>query len=89
MIPDGEGSSDMRTRGGIMLVLAVSAIGATGARQPQPATATRVDLERLGPQVGTRLPDFTLRDQHSSPRALTSLLGPKGALIVFFRSADW
>jgi peroxiredoxin len=35
------------------------------------------------------LPDFTLRDQNGQPHSLKSLLGPKGALIVFFRSADW
>ena len=81
---------DCRTRGAIVLVLAALSIGVTGAGKPQPGAATtKVDLERLGPQVGSRLPDFTLRDQRGSPRALTSLLGPKGALIVFFRSADW
>jgi hypothetical protein len=51
--------------------------------------AAKVDVERVGPQVGTGLPDFSLRDQHGDVHSLKSLLGPKGALIVFFRSADW
>jgi cytochrome oxidase Cu insertion factor (SCO1/SenC/PrrC family) len=56
------------------------------AGQPAPAA---VDVAALGPQVGERVPDFTLRDQHGAPRALRSVLGPTGGLLVFFRSADW
>jgi hypothetical protein len=78
------------TRGVIVSALAFLTIGLGEAREPQGSAATAtLDLERLGPQVGSRLPDFTLRDQHGAPHALESLLGPKGALIVFFRSADW
>ncbi len=33
--------------------------------------------------------DFSLRNQHGEVRSLKSVLGPNGALIVFFRSADW
>jgi len=47
------------------------------------------DVQKLGPQVGDRVPDFTLLDQHRRSRALTSLMGPKGLMLVFFRSADW
>jgi peroxiredoxin len=43
----------------------------------------------MGPRVGDALPEFTLRDQGGQTRSLKSLLGPKGAVIVFFRSADW
>jgi hypothetical protein len=50
---------------------------------------TRAELDALGPQVGQLAPDFTLPDQHGQPHRLSSLLGPKGALLVFFRSADW
>lgn len=42
-----------------------------------------------GPALGSRMPDFTLRDQNGQPHSLQSLLGPKGAVILFFRSADW
>ena len=42
-----------------------------------------------GPAVGSRMPDFSLQDQDGHTRALSSLLGPKGAVILFFRSADW
>ncbi|MBZ5611303.1 MAG: peroxiredoxin family protein [Acidobacteriia bacterium] len=42
-----------------------------------------------GPPVGSRMPDFALQDQDGKTRSLQSLLGPKGAVILFFRSADW
>lgn len=54
-----------------------------------PAAGTRVDVSRLGPQVGQRIPDFTLRDQTGKTWTRASIAGPKGAMLVFFRSADW
>jgi hypothetical protein len=48
-----------------------------------------VNVEALGPKVGERLPTFALNDQTDKPRTLESIVGPKGAMIVFFRSADW
>jgi cytochrome oxidase Cu insertion factor (SCO1/SenC/PrrC family) len=47
------------------------------------------DLRSVGPQIGTKVPAFTLPDQAGQPRTLASLMGPKGAILVFFRSADW
>jgi peroxiredoxin len=35
------------------------------------------------------MPDFELQDQAGAARSLNSLLGPKGAVILFYRSADW
>ena len=59
-----------------------------------PLTAQRmppdkIDVARLGPQVGERVPDFSLKDQDGAIRNLNSILGPKGAMLVFIRSADW
>jgi hypothetical protein len=74
----------------LVLGLALLAISAGQAREPQSASpGATVDVERVGPQVGASLPDFNLRDQHGEAHALKALLGPKGGLIVFFRSADW
>jgi hypothetical protein len=53
------------------------------------ASQSAVDLEQVGPQVGSRVPSFTLPDQTGRLRTLDSLMGPKGAILVFFRSADW
>jgi len=49
----------------------------------------KIDLSKLGPQVGDRVPDFSLKDQNGKTWDLQSIMGPKGALLVFFRSADW
>jgi hypothetical protein len=48
-----------------------------------------IDLSKVGPQVGQRVPDFTLQDQNGKAWTLQSILGPKGAMLVFVRSADW
>ena len=50
---------------------------------------TPVNLSKLGPQVGQRVPDFNLKDQNGKPWTLDSIMGFKGAMLVFFRSADW
>ena len=59
---------------------------------PVPAMAqspARIDVSKLGPQVGDRVPDFNLQDQNGKTWTLQSIMGPKGAMLVFFRSADW
>jgi hypothetical protein len=52
-------------------------------------TRTRVDVSKLGPQVGERVPDFRLMDQTGKEQTLQSIMGPRGAMLVFVRSADW
>lgn len=58
------------------------------AQQAAPS-APLPDVQKLGPQVGARVPDFTLSDQSGQRRSLQSLIGPKGLMLVFSRSADW
>ena len=55
-------------------------------QQPSPPLP---DVQKLGPQVGTPVPNFTLSDQRGQQRTLQSLMGPKGLMLVFSRSADW
>jgi len=43
----------------------------------------------VGPKVGQPVPVFSLPDQRCEPRSLESLRGPRGTMLVFFRSADW
>lgn len=47
------------------------------------------DTSKIGPQVGATVPAFSGTDQFGTPRTLASIYGPKGAMLVFFRSADW
>jgi cytochrome oxidase Cu insertion factor (SCO1/SenC/PrrC family) len=71
-------------------VLAVSLwLGPSTLLSQQSAGAAAVDVETLGPKVGELLPDFSLPDQHGQQRSMKSLIGANGAVIVFFRSADW
>lgn len=86
----------MRTYTNMFAALAVLSLTLTAAN---PATARRQggtstpaaqpDVQRLGPQVGQRVPDFTLVDQDGRQRSLQSLMGEKGLILVFSRSADW
>ena len=67
-------------------LLALVALVTSGAASQVPAT---VDTSKLGPQVGAVVPAFSGVDQFGKPRTLASSYGPKGAMLVFFRSADW
>ena len=49
-----------------------------------------VMAEDLGPAVGTVAPSIgTPPDQTGKPRALADLMGSKGLVLMFFRSAAW
>ena len=44
---------------------------------------------KTGPEVGQQVPAFSATDQNGRTQDLKSIMGPKGAMLVFFRSADW
>jgi hypothetical protein len=44
---------------------------------------------KTGPAAGSPAPDFSALDQAGRTQTLQSIMGPKGAMLVFFRSADW
>ena len=44
---------------------------------------------KTGPEVGTTVPALEAPDQNGRLQNLQTILGPKGALLVFYRSADW
>jgi cytochrome oxidase Cu insertion factor (SCO1/SenC/PrrC family) len=77
----------------VVFALAMSLLlpaGAVRAQSPPASSAPALpDVQKLGPQVGDRVPDFTLTDQEGHPRTLASLMGTRGLMLVFFRSADW
>ena len=41
------------------------------------------------PAPGSRIPEFRLPDQNGVVQTFESIRGPKGAMLVFYRSADW
>ena len=69
------------TRRMLAAIVAAATTAAVAAQTSDPQT--------VGPRVGDRVPDFTLTDQHGTSRSLRSTFGPKGVVLVFFRSADW
>ena len=44
---------------------------------------------KTGPEVGEQVPAFSAIDQDGRKQTLESIMGTKGAMLVFFRSADW
>ena len=50
---------------------------------------TPIEVDSLGPQVGERVPEFSLPDQNGRIRTRDSIRGPNGAILLFHRSADW
>ena len=42
-----------------------------------------------GPRIGIAMPVFEATDQDGKQHTLKDILGPNGAALVFFRSADW
>ena len=71
------------------LLLSTGAAGDAAGGQAAGSTRAKVDVSKLGPQVGERVPDFSLPDHTGRVRNLESIMGPRGAMLVFLRSADW
>ena len=74
----------------LALVLSMSwADDLTAGGQSGEPVRQAIDVSTLGPQVGEQVPDFSLTDQTGRTRDLPSIMGPRGAMVVFVRSADW
>jgi hypothetical protein len=65
-----------------ILLLGFSTLAAAQTRE-------KIEVASLGPQVGERVPDFSLPDQNGRMHTLDSIMGPNGAMLLFHRSADW
>jgi hypothetical protein len=46
-------------------------------------------LTDIGLAAGQKAPAFSARDQFGAQQTLETLKGPKGTVLLFFRSADW
>jgi hypothetical protein len=46
-------------------------------------------LAGIGLAVGQKAPAFSAHDQFGTQQTLDTLKGPKGTVLLFFRSADW
>ena len=77
------------TVAGSVAMLMTPLLAASTAAQSVQAARQKIDVSRLGPRVGQRVPDFNLNDQNGRAHNLQSIMGSRGAMLVFFRSADW
>ena len=48
-----------------------------------------IDTTTIGPKIGATVPSFAGTDQFGRRQTLESTLRARGAMLVFFRSADW
>ncbi len=64
------------------LLLGFSTLAAAQSREA-------IEVASLGPQIGERVPEFSLPDQNGQIHDLDSIMGQNGVMLVFFRSADW
>jgi hypothetical protein len=48
-----------------------------------------VDIDAIGPRVGSAVPDFSGVDQFGRTQTLATVRGAEGTMLVFYRSADW
>ena len=55
----------------------------------QPTSGAGKSAFATGPEVGQKIPSFSALDQNGKLQDFNSVRGPKGAMIVFLRSADW
>ena len=75
-------------RGTSVAIILATLIVVDVATQTSPGGQS-VDVDRLGPQVGEIVPEFSAVDQFGRTQTLESIMGPNGAMLVFNRSADW
>ena len=54
-----------------------------------PIAALHAQSIKTGPEIGHPVPAFSAQDQDGRTQTLKSIMGPNGATLVFFRSADW
>ena len=54
------------------------------SRQTSDAVARPIGLD-----IGQHAPAFALMDQFGHEQSYKTLKGPKGTVLLFFRSADW
>ena len=73
-----------------LLIAAFLALISPGLHVPLQSAPQKAGAAiKTGPEPGTPLPEFQLTDQNGKKQTLATIRGPKGALVVFHRSADW
>ena len=73
--------------GVLLIVLSLSAVAMAQLSfdPPDPLDGN----PQTGLELGEKIPAFRAVDQNGRSWSFDTLKGPKGALLLFFRSADW
>ena len=71
----------------IVMLFSIGMLALAGG-QEKPAVVDSV-APAIGLEIGQPAPAFSLRDQFGHEQSNQTLKGPKGTVILFFRSADW
>ena len=66
-------------------LVAACIIAIAAGQSPAPV----VDTLKVGPPVGAVAPPIEGLDQFGRKHTLATAAGPRGTMLVFFRSADW
>ena len=81
---------DMKTKASILLgTMQKIGSGQLKVEDWQAFADAQNDGYCTGPEIGQRIVDFALPDQHGQTWPMGELMGPNGLLLVFTRSADW
>src|SRR6266478_9437795 len=71
----------------IALLISVGFLAAASGQESRLSTVG--SAPPIGLEIGRRAPQFTLVDQFGHEQSNETLKGPKGTIVLFFRSADW
>jgi hypothetical protein len=82
----GAASQPAMTLKSLVVAMVLMAGALPLAQAPAPAP---IDTAKIGPQVGEAVPAIDGVDQFGKRQSLSSIAGPRGTMLVFFRSADW
>jgi hypothetical protein len=70
---------------GILFLVGLSTV----AIDQENTSTNRALAPSVGLEIGRQAPTFALPDQFGHEHTNETLKGPKGTVILFFRSADW
>jgi peroxiredoxin len=79
---------DLETQGPVVAHLG-DAVTVRGTLDGDTIETTSIEPMSIGLAVGQKAPAFSIRDQFGRVQTLDTLKGPKGTVLLFFRSADW
>jgi hypothetical protein len=82
-----ETESGAKMKFAVALLFFVGLVGPSSGQENQPTNLAVPPS--VGMEIGQPAPAFALSDQFGHEQSNQTLKGPKGLVLLFFRSADW